>query len=99
MFADFFLDPLKKVRVRKIPYALSFFISIHNITRENVCLTFGHMVSLCRRQVRARQFRARQSNAVVRLIKQFLNFCSPAFLFIKKITCDTGRNTSVFRTL
>ena len=50
------------------------FISFQNITRENVCLTFGHLVSLCRRQARARQSRARQSrarqsNSVVRLIK------------------------------
>ena len=61
---------IRTVSVRKILYALSFFISFQNISRENVCSTFGHLVS---------QARARQSNAVVRLIKRFLNFCSPAF--------------------
>ena len=55
---------IRTVSVQKIPYALSFFISLQNITREKVCLTVGHLVSLCRRQARARQ-----SNTVVRLIK------------------------------
>ena len=40
---------------------LSFLTPFQNITRENVCLTFGHLVLLCIRQ----QARARQSNAVV----------------------------------
>ena len=34
---------MRTVSVRKIPYALSFFISFQNISRENVCLTFGHL--------------------------------------------------------
>ena len=46
------------VSVRKIPYVLSFFTPFQNITRENVCLTFGHLVSLYIRQARARQYNA-----------------------------------------
>ena len=90
MFADKYLlyIRIRTVSVRKISYALSFSISFQNISRENVCLTFGHLVS---------QARARQSYAVVRLTKWFLTICSPAF-FIYKITSDTGRNTVVFRT-
>ena len=65
----FFCIRVNTVSERKLSYTLSFFVSFQNITRENVYLTFGHLVSLCRRQARARQFRARQSNAVVRLIK------------------------------
>ena len=60
---------MRTVSVRKIPYALSFFIPFQNITQENICLTFGQLVSLC-----GRQARARQSNAVVRLIKMTAGF-------------------------
>ena len=33
----------RAVSLRKIPYALSFFIPFQNITLENVCVTFGHL--------------------------------------------------------
>ena len=84
VFADkyFTLYPHKYSCVRKIPYALSFFISFRNTTREDVCLTFGHLVLLC-----GRQARARQSNAVARLIKWFLHFCLPAFFYLKDYIC------------
>ena len=60
---------IRMVSVRKIRFALSFFIPFQNITRENICLTFGHLVLLCRREGRAKQ-----SNAVVRLIKMTAGF-------------------------
>ena len=60
---------IRTVSVRKSPYALSFFIPFQNISPENICLTFGHLVSLCRRQARARQ-----SSAVVRQTKMTAGF-------------------------
>ena len=60
---------IRTVGMRKIPYALSFFIPFQNITRENIRLVFDHLVSLCRKQGKARQ-----SNAVVRLIKMTAGF-------------------------
>ena len=57
------------VIVRKISYALSFLIPFQNKTRENVSLTLGLLVSLCRKQARAWQ-----SNAVVRLMKMTAGF-------------------------
>ena len=60
---------IRTVGVCKIPYALSFFIPFQNITRENIRITFRHLVSLCKRQGRARQ-----SNAVVRLRKMTEGF-------------------------
>ena len=55
---------IRTVSERKIPYALSFFIPFQNKAPENISLTFDHLVSLCRKQGRARP-----SNAVVRLKK------------------------------
>ena len=60
---------IRTVGVRKIPYALSFLIPFQNKTRENICLTLGRLVSLCRSQARAWQ-----STAVVRLIKMTAGF-------------------------
>ena len=57
----FFISLLFSARI--IVVIDTFFISIRNISRENVGLTFGHLVS---------QARTRQSNAVVRLMKWFL---------------------------
>ena len=67
---------IRTVSVRKIPYELSFFIPFQNITRENIYLTFGNLVSLCRRQGRAKQ-----SNAVVRLIKITAGFLQATLVY------------------